>query len=381
MRRWRIPWLLLGLSACEHSQPAAPGNTGSGPLPALGTPNQLTYNPGDDRTPSWLPDGSGILYSAEQLDGPDRDRCLYEIPPTGGQAIRVYCHRTPSSGDTTDVFQSPVVAADGRLAYVFATSIARFHQALPSHQYLVVATWQQPENALARKSFPYSSSTGMVHLAASHLTWLGDGSLIYLGQRLEVIDRGVLTYPPADTIRTGLELMQVTNIGPNAVYDVLPGTAGASSVVAVGDTIYFTRNGDSRVYRRVLPGGADSVVYDFGGLIARDVSVEGSQLVAVVGGMVYYSVDAGGLEHQLDNGGDLHLVDLTTGSDKVMPVLTGDTLRPIWYRHPALSPDGRILVADGKRYFLVRHVDAAGNLLYTDTLIDSNRNLYEYELP
>jgi hypothetical protein len=39
----------------------------------LALPRRLTFNLGDDRTPSWLPDGSGIIYSSEREDRPDHD--------------------------------------------------------------------------------------------------------------------------------------------------------------------------------------------------------------------------------------------------------------------------------------------------------------------
>ena len=70
---------------------------------------------------------------------------------------------------------------------------------------------------------------------------------------------------------------------------VLPGTDFASGVSPgpTSDEVYYTLNGDTRVYRRVLSTGDQSVVHDFGAAgIARDVHVAGGRLTAVVGGRV-----------------------------------------------------------------------------------------------
>jgi hypothetical protein len=54
---------------------------------------------------------------------------------------------------------------------------------------------------------------------------------------------------------------------------------------------------------------------------------------------------------------------------------------PTRFRRPAVSPDGRLLVAEGRHRTLIRHADAAGNLPYTDTIIDPAAKLFEYTLP
>jgi hypothetical protein len=183
-----------------------------------------------------------------------------------------------------------------------------------------------------------------------------------------------------DTLHTGVEVMRLTPGAATSALSVISGTSDASSVAPVGtDTIYFTRNGDSRVYRRVLSSGVQDIVYDFAGPPARDVAVVGAKLVAVVGGMDYYMIDSTLGPRVRDYGGELHVVDMLRDTDVVMGV--SDLDHPIWFRRPALSPDGHLLVAEGRHYTLVRHTDEAGNLLYTDTIIDPAAKLFEYQLP
>lgn len=374
-----LPLVLAVLAACDHAAvPGAP-DTSSGPLPGTGTPARLTYNAGQDHTPSWLPDGSGFLYSSERLDRPDHDRCLALLPPLGGQITRLICHDVPSAADSLDAFESPAVDADDRLAFVAATSPVGFGGAAPLHQAIVLGLLGAPTSTTELQSIPFTSPSGKLIGGVSHLVWMPDGSLVYVGEKV--------TYEPGcglcankDTARTGVELLRVTWSGGQPVVQSLPATDGASAVAAGGgDTLYFTVIGDSRVFRRSLSGGSDEVVHDFGGEVARDVAVVGRRLIAVVGGMLYYRVDSTLGPSQRDYGGDIHVVDLSGSTDSVLG--NSDPAALIWFRRPGLSPDGRLLVAEGRPVTLIRHVDAAGNLLFTDTIIAPAADLYEYRLP
>lgn len=73
--------VLLLLAACGHDDPFATPPADRGQPFAPTSPVRLTFNPLDDRTPSWLPDGSGIVYSTEAPDRADHDRCIAVLPP------------------------------------------------------------------------------------------------------------------------------------------------------------------------------------------------------------------------------------------------------------------------------------------------------------
>ena len=327
------------LAACEHTSPFHPGlYAPTGPL-GSGSPLRLTYNPGQDLTPTWLPDGSAILYARERLDRPDRDRCIARLPAGGGSITGELCDRIPAAADSTDAFAWPAPAADGRLVYTRANSLTALGSLAPHDQQLVLGMFDGSAAVRVLRSIPYQSPSGRGHEAVAQIRWLNATTLVYVGQRV--------AYPRAcgsclaDTVPSGLELVKMDLSSPIPLLDTLPGTDQASSVAVAGDdTVYYTRNGDSRVFRLVLSTGATTVAHDFGGPIARDVQIVGSRLVAVVGGNVTYTSSPTLGPLQQDGGGVLHLVDLSSGID----VTLTDTA--LAFRHPALAPSGKQVVAE-----------------------------------
>src|SRR5258706_14789153 len=91
-------WLAAAVVACGHTAPFGPGvYTPNGPLGG-GATLRLTYNPGTDLAPAWLPSGGGILFNAPRLAPRDRDRCLAPPPPAGGaDEARVRPSRAPAA--------------------------------------------------------------------------------------------------------------------------------------------------------------------------------------------------------------------------------------------------------------------------------------------
>jgi WD40 repeat protein len=328
----------LVIAACGHDAPLTPGAyTPGGPV-SLGPLVRLTFNPGKDQGPSWLPDGSGILYTNERIDRDDLDRCLSLLPAVGGSIEREICDRTPAADDSVDAFTAPAVSPDGRLAYVRATApLDVGWPVAPYFAQLVVAPWAHPTQARVLRTIPYPGPSGRIHQAVSQVSWLGDSALVYIGQKV-----GYAGFSPLDTIPTGLEVVRLDFRGPVPVLTMLPGTDQASSVSVAGtDTVYFTLNGDSRVFRLFVSTDSLAVAHDFGsGNIARDVAVCAGRLVAVVGGDVSYVDDPGLGLVQRDGGGTPVLVDLASGSETALAPPGA------LYRHTALAPDGRSVVAE-----------------------------------
>ena len=99
----------------------------------------------------------------------------------------------------------------------------------------------------------------------------------------------------------------------------IAGTDLASGVSpgASEDEVYYTLNGDSRVYRKQLSSGDVTVVHDFGAAgFARDVHVVGNRMAAVVGGRVAFApADPSLGPTQWDSGGVVHVVNLQDGDD------------------------------------------------------------------
>jgi len=329
------PTALLGLTilACAHEVPFRPDSYGSDRPFSPGSLVRVTFNRAPDRTPAWTPDGTGLWYSVARTDRGDGDHCLGRLPAGGGSRVETRCQTGLAADDSTDVFEAPAPATDGRVAYVhIAGAIGALTPYLAE---LVVA----PSGAGApqrRLPLPYAPPGRRGYDRASRIQWAGD-TLVFLGEAW-LFFRDVLA-GTIDTVQTGVG---VERLPPGGTPERVPLTDFASSVTS-GDTagvLYLTFVGDSRVIR--LAGGDTATVHDFGTLgIARDVQVRAGRLVAVVGGDVVagYSVDLQ-MPLQLDEGGYLYVVDLSSGTRAQLP----DTA--FRYRRPALSPDGRRIVAE-----------------------------------
>jgi hypothetical protein len=110
-------WLsLCAVAACGHTDPFDPPNLGNDLPFNPSPPVQLTLNQGPDRGASWLPDGSAILYSSQQLDTEDNDVCLGVLPATGGRQRARTCTLSSEGNDLTESLEFAAAEADGRLA-------------------------------------------------------------------------------------------------------------------------------------------------------------------------------------------------------------------------------------------------------------------------
>ncbi|MGH7659199.1 MAG: hypothetical protein ACREL6_13270, partial [Gemmatimonadales bacterium] len=300
-----------------------------------GDPTRLTFNPGTDRGPRWLPDGTGIIYSLEH-PGNDSDRCLGLLPPTGGQLLSVRCERSDGSDTTTDAWEWPAAGPGGAIAWM--RTVSRIQEVSFRERWLRLDNGNGSRDVI---SFPYTSESGVMVGDARDIRWLTRDQLVYVAQ--SNFYAAACGGCPPDTLTTGVEIVLLALNG-TPTPEIIPGTDLASSV-APGPTpgeIYFTLNNDQRVFHHVLSTGTTTVAHDFGGSgIARDIDVIGSRLIAVVGGPVTFSLDPVLGPVQRDGGGNLHLVELGSGTDLIL----GEAFR--CWRHPSLSPDGTRVVAEG----------------------------------
>ncbi len=362
--------VVAGALACDHARPFEPADQHTvAPLTA-GSPARITYSTGDDRTASWLPDGSAIIYSSEQLNRRDHDRCLEFLPPTGGTITRRTCNlQSVALDDSTDRYESPAAGPDGALVYTLARSWIGLQKG--PRQALVLGTVAEPfAGAREISPIPYFASNGRTHSSISEISWAGPGRIVYLGQML--FYEGSTFLP--DTFYTGLDVVVGDVRGPAAALTVVPGTDYASGVgvdPADPDVIYFTLGGDSRVYRQSLATGARDVLFDFGaGHIVRDPQVSGRHLVAVIDGSVLYGYeDAHGFV-QRDEGGDLAIVDLDAGTVSMVH------LDPTLFRRPAIAPDGSRFVVEASPRVPV-HQQAQSDF----TAINHRPDLWLFDLP
>lgn len=82
------------------------------------SPRQLTFSTGNDRDPVWLPDGSALLYHAEEFGlAPGWRGIILDIPPEGGTARLVFADVQGQQGRQR--LATPAISPNGiRIAYV-----------------------------------------------------------------------------------------------------------------------------------------------------------------------------------------------------------------------------------------------------------------------
>lgn len=337
MRLRLIP--LLMLLACGHSDPF----TDHPPVPLTvpfgdSHPIRLTLNLAADENPSWSPDGSQIYWSAEKPLPGELDRCVSRMPATGGTLTALQC---PPTFDATRS-QLMMPTSDGtRLAWTL--NRASILSPFAIHSFSIwVAGLEARAHADSVLGFPYRAPSGRSHDMPLDLQWLKPGVLLYLGAETG----GCCAF---DTLRFGEQVVTLDLSGATPVRNFVPGTERASAVARSedGNSIYYTFPGDSLVYQQVLATGAVSILHNFGeGHVVRDPTVSGNTLVAVLDGRPKaQDLPPFGLVN-VDFGGELYAVDLSTGVETHLesPLL--------WWRRPRFAPGGSRIVAEGFPYVI-----------------------------
>ena len=359
---------LVAALGCRHTEPfSTPPFDRDQPFSPT-PPVRLTLNRDPDLQPTWLPDGSGILYSTQRVGVQGNDVCLARLPATGGSQRQLTCSLTPNSINLTDVLESAAAAADGRLAYLAATS--SIGAVVPDAQNIVLGSVSDPATSQLLHSVPYTIPGGRLDQGVSQIHWLGPNRLVFLGEAVTV--RRPCQFCPPDTLRSGLDAVWLNVDGTPATIHGIAGTDFASGVSpgATEDEVYYSLNGDSRVYRKQLSTGGVTVAHDFGPAgFARDVHVVGDRLAAVVGGRVAFTVDSSLGPTQWDSGGVAHVVNLQDGTD-----MTVDG--PGLFRRPQLSPSGTSIVAEVYPLNIVRFLDGTA-----DTTVSKVGDLYTFGQP
>ena len=378
MLRSLFGWLSpLVVTACGHTEPFTPERFDTD-LPFTPTPPiRLTLNQGPDRRAAWLPDGSAILYSTQQLDTRDKDVCLAVLPPTGGRQRARTCTLSADGDRRTESLESAAALEDGRLAYVAATT-SQIGNVAPDFEQLVLATVADPTTRTFLMAIPNTLPGRRTHRGVSQLHWLSPNCLLYLGENVVVSRPCPLCQ--LDTLRSGLDAVSLNLDGAAPSPQAIAGTDNASGVSPGNspDEIYYTLNGDTRVYRQTLSTGETAIIHDFGSAgIARDVHVRGNRLTAVVGGRVHFANDPSLGPTQWDSGGTVHVVDLGDGSDVS---LRGPAPLEV-FRRPRLSPSGTAVVVERYPMTLSEVRGPDGSLIRVDTTVVRDGDLYLFGQP
>lgn len=331
-----IPALLAG---CGH-QDAFP----TGELPDNGprtqpSPRLLTYAVGADLEAAWLPGGTGFVYSFRRESSAGTDRCLGQMAASGGTRQFEKCILNGPDADSVDALGPVAIGPTSRGAWVDARSLRG--RVAPDKGGIRVGSLAPADSGVMVRSLPYPAPNNVLHATATHLGWLDRDLLTYIGADVFYVAPCMGCKVDTVVISRDAVLLDLT-VSPAAL-QIIPNTAQVTSLFPSADglSVFYTRPGDSRVYRQVLASGAETELHDFGASgIARDAQVRGNVLTAVVGGKVEYRNDPLLGPRQVDSGGVLFRVDLTSGSELPLPLALGLAQRP------ALAPDGRSVVVE-----------------------------------
>jgi len=335
-----LGFALLGAAACGHNDLFQPQQLAGLPPRSSGAFHRVTFNTRDDRFPAWLPGDTAVAYAVEASDEPGQDRCIATIPAEGGTRRAFACFRR-LGGDSAANSDWPAAREGGRIAYIWEPVRAYPSNGTPDSVIVFVDELATPGAPRSVFTFPYIEPGVHLYHTASHLHWLNADSLVAVA-----VTSTVTQDCPACAfrqVRIGRDVVLLDLTTTPATLSVVPGTGTATAVAPgpSGNDVYYTIAGGTRVFHRLVATGDSTVVHDFGAAgITRDVSVAGSRLVAIVGGSVSYRVDVVG-PIQDDRGGPVHLVNLSTSADSVLP----DS--GVLYRHPVLASTGGRLIVEG----------------------------------
>ncbi len=223
------------VSGCGHTDPFTSPPYGSDSPFDPAPPVRLTFNPLADRGGAWVPDGSGILYSAQQIGRTDHDVCLALLSPTGGRQQALTCDLTVAGVDSTNAIESAAPAADGRLAFVEASS--RIGATATLREGIAVAPTLDPRGATIVQPIPYAIPGEPAHTHVTALRWLSPGTLGFVGGNVAILADCLGC--PTDTIVANLKVVTLDAAGGSAPA-VVPGTDFASGLSpgSTDDEIY-----------------------------------------------------------------------------------------------------------------------------------------------
>ncbi len=348
VRSLLLPAFVLAAWGCGHSEPFQdPNETSNGPFsPAI--PIQLTYNPGTDLTPAFLPGDTLVLYSYEQSGALNPNVCIGSLPVAGGTRVSDSCPKSAAALDSTERYENPVPLNDSMIVLVQSARLKG--NGFDAITLLGTAPWRAADQLVPRLEFPFASSSGVFEISADYISLTGGSDIAYLA--LVDVSACPGTSPFCDDpllIRVGREIGQL-NLQATGDPSIAAGSAWATSVATgrTTGTFLFTLPFDSRVYERQADGSTVTV-FEFAGEIVRDPMVVGSQMLAIVGGNVAQFTGADGMAFQVDGGGRIALVDLTSRTVQYVTA-GGDAM----YKRAALSATGKVIIAEGSGSNLFR---------------------------
>jgi hypothetical protein len=277
------PRAVMGLvvlaAACSHGEPFTP--TAPPPLgPSSETlPRQLTFNPGDDRTPSvW---GDAIIYSRYDPARGGATQCLATLPVEGGTLRRTVCPPVPPPPDSLiGTWLEPAVSPSGQqTAFVWQRGDPFATRAWTHH--LTVAPSDAPADGRETLIAGWASGDRFYNTAMKP-RWVDEDTVQFLASYdfvFKVKGGGAERF--TDTVLVPRALMDLS-VSDGTLHDVLGGDSVVAYEPAAGGGTWIVKEWDPTSLRRHDASGTSIAVGTFADTV-RDLADVDGRIVVTLG--------------------------------------------------------------------------------------------------
>jgi hypothetical protein len=261
------------------------------------------------------------------------------------------CSHSYQQGDSIEILAAPAVSPDRDVAFPY------FHRRSGGSTFGSLRTVSLGSASTPTDINPIPFSMGArLFQEVSDLAWQPDGSLVFIGWTDEVLEKTCGGLVCDELVRIPFGAIRISGGAAAAV----PGTYLITSATPDGNGgLYATFPTGDELWR--ISAAGDSVaVHDFGpGSKVRGADHQAGKVAVILGGNYSVAADDIGIFQTASGFGDLVVLDLATAT--VTRVGPQDML----FRDPALSSDGRSIVAIGSAFTAVPRPPPFSNLLDT----------------
>ena len=327
--------LALLVLGCSHAEPFAVADPVQEVPFAPGEVVRLTYGQGVSAA-GWLPAGDTLVLAQNDPDQRVGDICLYLLPAGGGTHRGGFCSSSHQQADSLETFGNPAVSDNGTIAVTYR------HQRLGGSTFGVIRTGPLalPFTATDVSSLPFSLN-GRVFQNATDFAWQPDGSLAFLAWTDEVWEKLCAGLPCDELVRIPYGAVRLPP-GAGGGATAVTGTYLATSITPDGAGGLFVTYPASDQLWRISAAGDSVAVHDFGpGSMVRDADYRAGKVAVILGGTQSIAADDIGVMQVQPGAGAVAILDLASGTVAVV------SPPDMFFHDPALSPDGRHVVALG----------------------------------
>jgi hypothetical protein len=294
IRRWRTVLPIgMGLSAlaaaaCDHTEPF--DQRGPAPLgpPSTTIPRQLTFNPGDDRSPAVA--GYSIVYSRYDPGRGTRAQCVAILPVEGGTLRATYCPPAPTAADSMiGTWLEPALSPSrARIAFVWERGDPLSALGAWSH-HLTVAPADSAIQGRETLIAGWASGDRFYNTAVEP-NWSGEDTVRFLAAYQQVFKvKGGGADRFTDTLLVPRALMAL-RLSDGTVGPVPGGDSVIAYAPAADGGTWIVKESNPGTLLHLDPAGALTPAGAFPG-VASDLAEVDARVVAAIGGTVLPWID------------------------------------------------------------------------------------------